>query len=176
MTAFRHKLIHNCTTQSKASRGVMAANGGNVPHRRAITTSHTACMFKMMCSTMLAAALQQLWIYDLFDDCWFAKHCTISVFKMSRPTDFQKLQKHFHILQFMKSLRVIHFLHLACQVGGAHPCPPPSVTPLSTMGVGKESIGKFLIGNRFQVKLRILSPYSNRVVQTQICCNFEMEW
>jgi len=26
-----------------------------------------------------------------FDDCWFAKHCTISVFKMSRPTDFQKL-------------------------------------------------------------------------------------
>jgi len=30
---------------------------------------------------------------------------TISVFKMSRPTDFQKLQKHFHILQLMKSLR-----------------------------------------------------------------------
>ena len=29
---------------------------------------------------------------------------------------------------------------------------------LSTMGVSKESIGKFLIGNRFHVKLRILSP------------------
>ena len=29
---------------------------------------------------------------------------------------------------------------------------------LSTMGVSKESISKFLIGNRFQVKLRILSP------------------
>jgi len=29
---------------------------------------------------------------------------------------------------------------------------------LSTMGVNKESISKFLIGNRFQVKLRILSP------------------
>ena len=34
---------------------------------------------------------------------------------------------------------------------------------LSTMGVRKESISKFLIGNRFHVKLRILSPYSNRV-------------
>jgi len=29
---------------------------------------------------------------------------------------------------------------------------------LSTMGVSKESIRKFLIGNRFHVKLRILSP------------------
>jgi len=29
---------------------------------------------------------------------------------------------------------------------------------LSTMGVWKESITKFLIGNRFHVKLRILSP------------------
>ena len=34
---------------------------------------------------------------------------------------------------------------------------------LSTMGVSKESISKFLIGNRFHVKLRILSPYSNRI-------------
>ena len=33
---------------------------------------------------------------------------------------------------------------------------------LSTMGVSKESISKFLIGNLFHVKLRILSPYSNR--------------
>jgi len=31
------------------------------------------------------------------------------------------------------------------------------------MGVSKESISKFLIGNRFHVKLRILSPYSNRI-------------
>jgi len=29
---------------------------------------------------------------------------------------------------------------------------------LSTMGVSKELISKFLIGNRFHVKLRILSP------------------
>jgi len=29
---------------------------------------------------------------------------------------------------------------------------------LSTIGVSKESIGKFLIGNRFHVKLPILSP------------------
>jgi len=34
---------------------------------------------------------------------------------------------------------------------------------LSTMGVNKESISKFLIGNQFHVKLRILSPYSNRI-------------
>ena len=29
---------------------------------------------------------------------------------------------------------------------------------VSTMGVSKESISKFLVGNRFHVKLRILSP------------------
>jgi len=29
------------------------------------------------------------------------------------------------------------------------------------MGVSKELIGKCLIGNRFQEKLRILSPYLN---------------
>ena len=68
----------------------------------------------------------QLWIYDSFDDCWFAKHCTISVFKMSRPTDFQKLSKHFHILQFMKCLRGAHFLHLGCQGGRCAPLPPVS--------------------------------------------------
>ena len=39
---------------------------------------------------------------------------------------------------------------------------------LSTMGVSMESISKFLIGNRFHVKLRILSPYSNRIHQTFI--------
>ena len=36
---------------------------------------------------------------------------------------------------------------------------------LSTMGVSKESISKFLIGNRFHVKLRILSPYSNSLFE-----------
>jgi len=35
---------------------------------------------------------------------------------------------------------------------------------LSTMGVSKESISKFLIGNRFHIKLRIRSPYSNRII------------
>jgi len=34
---------------------------------------------------------------------------------------------------------------------------------LSTMGVSKKSISKFLIGNRCHVKLRILIPYSNRI-------------
>jgi len=42
---------------------------------------------------------------------------------------------------------------------------------LSTMGVSKESISKFLIGNRFHVKLRILSLYSNR-----FCLNKVWEW
>jgi len=88
MTAFRHKLIHNSITQSKASRSIMAASLDNVSHLRAIITSHTVCTFKMMYCTMHAAALQQLWIYDSFDDSWFAKHSSISVFKMSRPTDF----------------------------------------------------------------------------------------
>jgi len=31
------------------------------------------------------------------------------------------------------------------------------------MGVSKESISKFLIGNHFHVKLCILSPYSNSI-------------
>ena len=38
---------------------------------------------------------------------------------------------------------------------------------LSTMGVSKESISKFLIGNRFHVKLRILSV----AAQTNACYN-----
>jgi len=59
MTAFSRKLIHNSITQSKASRSIMAANGGNVPHLRAIITSHTVRTFKMMYCTMHAAALQQ---------------------------------------------------------------------------------------------------------------------
>ena len=72
MTAFKHKLIHNCITQSKASRRkpTLAANDGNIKHLRAIITSRTVCTFKMMYCTVSAAALQQLWIYDLFDDCW----------------------------------------------------------------------------------------------------------
>jgi len=43
-TAFRHKLIHNSTTQSKTSK--MTANGGNVPHLRAVITSHTLCTLR----------------------------------------------------------------------------------------------------------------------------------
>ena len=41
---------------------------------------------------------------------------------------------------------------------------------LSTMGVSKESISKFLIGNRFHVKLRILSPYSHVVAHYACVC------
>ena len=36
------------------------------------------------------------------------------------------------------------------------------------MDASKESISKFLIGNRYHVKLRILSPYSNRIIQTYL--------
>jgi len=36
---------------------------------------------------------------------------------------------------------------------------------LSTMGVSMESTSKFLIGNRFHVKLRILSPNSNVILR-----------
>ena len=39
---------------------------------------------------------------------------------------------------------------------------------LSTMGVSKESISKFLIGNRFHVKLRILSPRQCKLVGTLV--------
>ena len=89
VTAFRHKLIHNSITQSKASRSIwrhIAAsfhNSGRLLH-------HTQYARSRWC-TVHCTPLQQLWIYDSFDDCWFAKHCTISVFKMSRQTDFQKL-------------------------------------------------------------------------------------
>jgi len=64
--------------------------------------------------------------YDSFDDCWFAEHCSISVFKMSRPTDFQNVLKHFQIPQFMKSLRGGPFFAFSLPGGGAHPCPPVS--------------------------------------------------
>ena len=43
---------------------------------------------------------------------------------------------------------------------------------LSTMGVSKKSISKFLIGNRFHVKLRIHSPYSNRCRFLLVNCFF----
>jgi len=43
MTAVRHKHVHNCIAQSKASRK-MAASAGNVPRLiQAIITSHTQC-------------------------------------------------------------------------------------------------------------------------------------
>ena len=38
---------------------------------------------------------------------------------------------------------------------------------LSTMGVSKKSISKFFIGNRFKVKLRILSPCKDSLEKTE---------
>jgi len=52
-TAFRHRRIHNCITQSKPSRSIMAAN---VPQLRAIITSHTICTFTLMYCTLHTAA------------------------------------------------------------------------------------------------------------------------
>jgi len=49
----------------------------------------------------------------------------------------------------------------ACQFGD-------TIDVLYTMGVSKESISKFLIGNRFHVKLHILSPYSNIYINIYI--------
>jgi len=103
-TALRHKRIHNCITQSKASRSTMAANAGNVPQLRAILTSHTIAPSR--CCTVHCAPLQQLWIYDSFDDCWFAKHCGISVFIKCQDQRISKTcRSTFHIPQFIKSLR-----------------------------------------------------------------------
>jgi len=69
----------------------MAANGGNVTHVQAIILLHLTQYAHSRWYIVQYTSLQQLWIYDSFDDFWFAKHCTISVFKMSWPTDFQKL-------------------------------------------------------------------------------------
>jgi len=73
MTSSLNKLLADCfkTLADGPKTGLLAA--------RAIS------------NTMHAAALQQPWIYDSFDECWFAKNSTISVFTMSRPTDLQKL-------------------------------------------------------------------------------------
>jgi len=75
----------------------------------------------------ICSPLQQLSIYDSFDDCLFAKHCSISVFEISRPTDLQNLWKHFHILKFKKSLNGIIIFGLP---GGTCALPPPLVKPL----------------------------------------------
>jgi len=58
----------------------MAAVAGNVPQLQAIITSHTVCTFKMMHCVLHAVATTS--ILDSFDDCWYAKHCTISVFSI----------------------------------------------------------------------------------------------
>jgi len=58
MSAFRHKLIHNSSTQSKTSK--MAQNGGTVLHLRAIITSHTVWTFRMMYCAMHTAATATL--------------------------------------------------------------------------------------------------------------------
>jgi len=54
-----------------------------------------------------------------------------------------------------------HLLSSFCDDSNLHISPFKYVLP--TMGLSKESINKFLIGNRFHVKLRILSPYANRI-------------
>jgi len=50
-----------------------------------------------------------------------------------KTNGFPKLVKHFHILQFMKSLRGGPFFAFSLPVGQRAPLPPPSVTPLPTV-------------------------------------------
>jgi len=53
----------------------------------AIITSHSMHVQDVLYNARRCTATT--WIYDSFDDCWFAKHCTTSV--IWRPRDFQKL-------------------------------------------------------------------------------------
>jgi len=122
-------LFINSITQSKANRSMRPQMTATF-HTYGPLLHHTQHARSRWCTVQCTPLHCNNWIYGSFDDCWFAKHCTKSVFKISRPTGFQKAQKHFHILQFMKSLRAAHFLRLACRGGGAHPC-LPSVTSLA---------------------------------------------
>jgi len=76
-------------TLAVATVRIMAANADNVPQLRGLL-HHTQDARSRWC-IVHCTRLQKLWIYDSFDDCWFAKHSSISVYKMSRPMDFQNL-------------------------------------------------------------------------------------
>ena len=92
MTVFKRKRIHNCMTHSNVSRNTMTADAGNVSQLLAIITSHTVCSMHLQDDVyciLHAVATTSIW--KLFDDCYYDKHCTISVFETSRPTDFQNL-------------------------------------------------------------------------------------
>jgi len=91
MTAFSHKLIHSSITQSKASTSIRPQMTATFhTYRRLLhPTQYARSRWCVVQCTLLHC--NNFWIYDSFDVCWFAKHCTISVFKMSRPTGFQKL-------------------------------------------------------------------------------------
>jgi len=106
------------------------ANVGNVPQLRTIMTSHTQYARSRRC-TVQCSLLQQPSIYDSYDDCWFAEHWSISVFKMSRPTDFQNLWKHLQILKFKKSLRGGPFFIFSLQGGRLATFPPVSYATVS---------------------------------------------
>ena len=133
-TTFRHKRIHNCITQSKASRRTMAVNAGNVPQLWAIITSHTVRTFKVMHCTRHAACNNFEFTINLMNVGFLTTQYFSRLFKMSRPTDFQNLQKHFHVLQFIKSPRGAHFYTsfpgVAARIPALTPLPDASVTPL----------------------------------------------
>jgi len=90
---FKHKRIHNCIKNSKVSRNIMAAYVGNVPQLRAIITSHTVCSMHVQDDVLRTA--RHCNNFDFRFIWWLlvcqALHYCISVFKTSRPTDFQKL-------------------------------------------------------------------------------------
>ena len=118
-------LFINSITQSKANRSMRPQMTATF-HTYGPLLHHTQHARSRWCTVQCTPLHCNNWIYGSFDDCWFAKHCTKSVFKISRPTGFQKVQKHFHILQFMKSLRAAHFLRLACRGGRRAPLSPVS--------------------------------------------------
>ena len=79
------------------------------------------------CSTPLKRTrLEQYWNYDSFDDCWFAKHCSISVYKMSRPTDFRNFVEalSYSAVQETSKRGPIFYIFLA--KGRGAPLPPVS--------------------------------------------------
>ena len=93
--------------------------------------------------TAYCTPLQQLrfWIHLMTVSMLNSEHCTISVFKTSRPTDFRNLWKHFHILKFMKSLRGGPFFAFSLPGVAARPPVPPSVTPLQSKSAAPPSHG-----------------------------------
>jgi len=131
-TVFKHKRIHNCFTHSKVSRNIMAADAGNVPQLRAIITTHSMQYARSRWCTAYCTPLQQprFWIHLMT-----VSMLNTELFQYLKRQD-QRISKTckstFIFCSSWNLWEGAHFLHLACQGGGAPPF-PPSVTPLPTV-------------------------------------------